>query len=77
MTKKIKSKLNGIFFVIDYDVLCLHSKWNQSKIPMLTNAKKYKKITSLKYRNSRTSELVNLSNAWPNKVWMQWGKFCY
>jgi len=63
MTKKIKSKLDGKFFIINQDVLGSYSKWNHSKRPLLTHAKKIKNITSQKSRNSRTSELVNLKNA--------------
>lgn len=35
MTRKIKSKLDGKFFFIDYDFLGIHSKWNHSKISLL------------------------------------------
>ena len=63
MTKKIKSKLDGTNFFINYDILGPHSKWNHSKIPLLTHAKKWRNITSQKSRNSRSTELVNLKNA--------------
>ena len=40
ITKKIKYKLDGTNFFIYYGVLGPHSKWNHSKIPMLTHNKK-------------------------------------
>ena len=43
MTKKIKSKLDGTIFFINYDVLGPYSNWNHSKIPMLTHSIKNKK----------------------------------
>lgn len=50
----------GIFFFVNYCVLGLYSKWNHSKISLLTCAKKKQKITTLKNGNARISELVNL-----------------